>query len=220
MRRVGRPKAGDGNDGISIVSPVGSGPAYWAARLRRDHPDAVFDESVRGNTTGRRSRLAARKATRTQPKTKRTNCPLRKPPSVLPRNTASMRRPFVRTGVCPSPTPTGATSNRNHGSDLPASVPHAHGRDFFKVQSAPCFPVRPPRPRARQKLIPLKSGELRPSPTPTGATTIRQGRTSILLVRPPRPRARHWKVSGETSIAVPQGGACPGAGGERTMDST
>ena len=57
LRKVGRPKAGEGNDGISIVSPVGSGPAYWAARLRRDHPDAVFDESVRGSV--RQAAIAA-----------------------------------------------------------------------------------------------------------------------------------------------------------------
>jgi len=57
LRRVGRPKSCDANDGISIVSPVGSGPAYWAARLRRDHPDAVFDESVRGSV--RQAAIAA-----------------------------------------------------------------------------------------------------------------------------------------------------------------
>lgn len=57
LRKVGRPKAGEGNDGISIVSPVGSGPAYWAARLRRDHPDAVFDEAVRGSV--RQAAIAA-----------------------------------------------------------------------------------------------------------------------------------------------------------------
>lgn len=57
LRKVGRPKAGDGNDGISIVSPIGSGPAYWAARLRRDHPGAVFDESIRGSV--RQAAIAA-----------------------------------------------------------------------------------------------------------------------------------------------------------------
>jgi hypothetical protein len=57
LRKVGRPKATGGNDGISIVSPVGSGPAYWAARLRRDHPDADFDESVRGSV--RQAAIAA-----------------------------------------------------------------------------------------------------------------------------------------------------------------
>jgi hypothetical protein len=57
LRKVGRPKATGGNDGISIVSPVGSGPAYWAARLRRDYPDAAFDESVRGSV--RQAAIAA-----------------------------------------------------------------------------------------------------------------------------------------------------------------
>lgn len=57
LRKVGRPKAATGNDGISIVSPVGSGPAYWAARLRRDHPEADFDESVRGSV--RQAAIAA-----------------------------------------------------------------------------------------------------------------------------------------------------------------
>jgi len=48
LRRVGRPKAGEGNGSNRSIS-AGAGPAYLAARLRRDHPDAVFDESVRGS---------------------------------------------------------------------------------------------------------------------------------------------------------------------------
>lgn len=48
LRKVGRPKAGEGNDSNRSIS-AGAGPAYLAARLRRDHPDAVFDESVRGS---------------------------------------------------------------------------------------------------------------------------------------------------------------------------
>lgn len=57
MRRVGRPKAGDGNGDIVTISDKGNGPAYLAARLRRDHPDAVFDESVRGSV--RQAAIAA-----------------------------------------------------------------------------------------------------------------------------------------------------------------
>lgn len=36
-------------DGDSILNGGKQSPAYLAARLRRDHPDAVFDESVRGS---------------------------------------------------------------------------------------------------------------------------------------------------------------------------
>lgn len=43
----GRPKPE--SDRSDIVTSKGNGPAYLAARLRRDHPDAVFDESVRGS---------------------------------------------------------------------------------------------------------------------------------------------------------------------------
>lgn len=56
LRKVGRPKAGEGNDSNRSIS-AGSGPAYLAARLRRDHPDAVFDESVRGSV--RQAAIAA-----------------------------------------------------------------------------------------------------------------------------------------------------------------
>lgn len=52
LRRVGRPKAGEGNPCNERVSY--GDVAYLAARLRRDHPEAVFDESVRGSV-----RLAA-----------------------------------------------------------------------------------------------------------------------------------------------------------------
>ena len=56
LRKVGRPKAGEGNDSNRSIS-AGAGPAYLAARLRRDHPDAVFDESVRGSV--RQAAIAA-----------------------------------------------------------------------------------------------------------------------------------------------------------------
>lgn len=49
LRKVGRPKAGEGNGASSTVSRGSTQAAYLAARLRRDHPDAVFDESVRGS---------------------------------------------------------------------------------------------------------------------------------------------------------------------------
>lgn len=55
LRKVGRPKAGDGNDRDSTISTRDT--AYLAARLRRDHPDAVFDESVRGSV--RQAAIAA-----------------------------------------------------------------------------------------------------------------------------------------------------------------
>jgi hypothetical protein len=57
LRRVGRPKAGEGNGDDVTISGKGNGPAYLAARLRRDHPDAVFDESVRGSV--RQAAIAA-----------------------------------------------------------------------------------------------------------------------------------------------------------------
>jgi hypothetical protein len=51
----GRPKPeGDRSD---IVTSKGNGPAYLAARLRRDHPGAEFDESVRGSV--RQAAIAA-----------------------------------------------------------------------------------------------------------------------------------------------------------------
>jgi hypothetical protein len=51
----GRPKPE--SDRSDIVTSKGNGPAYLAARLRRDHPDAVFDESVRGSV--RQAAIAA-----------------------------------------------------------------------------------------------------------------------------------------------------------------
>lgn len=57
LRKVGRPKAGEGNGDNVTISGKGNGPAYLAARLRRDHPDAVFDESVRGSV--RQAAIAA-----------------------------------------------------------------------------------------------------------------------------------------------------------------
>ena len=49
LRKVGRPKAGDGNAANSRISHGTANTAYLAARLRRDHPEADFDESVRGS---------------------------------------------------------------------------------------------------------------------------------------------------------------------------
>jgi hypothetical protein len=47
-----------GQDGKSNLTKGGVlSPAYLAARLRRDHPDAVFDESVRGSV--RQAAIAA-----------------------------------------------------------------------------------------------------------------------------------------------------------------
>ena len=57
LRKVGRPKAGDGNAANSRISHGTANTAYLAARLRRDHPDAVFDESVRGSV--RQAAIAA-----------------------------------------------------------------------------------------------------------------------------------------------------------------
>lgn len=57
LRRVGRPKAGEGNPAISSISCGTANTAYLAARLRRDHPDADFDESVRGSV--RKAAIAA-----------------------------------------------------------------------------------------------------------------------------------------------------------------
>lgn len=55
LRPVGRPKAGDGKDRISTITTRDT--TYLAARLRRDHPDAVFDEAVRGSV--RRAAIVA-----------------------------------------------------------------------------------------------------------------------------------------------------------------
>jgi hypothetical protein len=57
LRRVGRPKAGANVDNINISGSGGTSPSYLAARLRRDHPDAMFDESVRGSV--RKAAIAA-----------------------------------------------------------------------------------------------------------------------------------------------------------------
>ena len=57
LRRVGRPKAGEGKGADCTISRSIQSPAYLAARLRRDHPDAVFDESVRGSV--RQAAIAA-----------------------------------------------------------------------------------------------------------------------------------------------------------------
>jgi hypothetical protein len=57
LRRVGRPKAGEGNGANGNISKGTNHAAYLAARLRRDHPDAVFDESVRGSV--RQAAIAA-----------------------------------------------------------------------------------------------------------------------------------------------------------------
>jgi hypothetical protein len=54
---VGRPKAGEGNGANSTVSRGTANASYLAARLRRDHPDAEFDESVRGSV--RQAAIAA-----------------------------------------------------------------------------------------------------------------------------------------------------------------
>jgi hypothetical protein len=48
LRRVGRPKGGEGK-AYNVSLRPGNQAAYLAARLRRDHPDAVFDETVRGS---------------------------------------------------------------------------------------------------------------------------------------------------------------------------
>lgn len=51
----GRPKPE--SERSDIVTSKGNGPAYLAARLRRDHPNAVFDEAVRGSV--RQAAIAA-----------------------------------------------------------------------------------------------------------------------------------------------------------------
>jgi hypothetical protein len=57
LRKVGRPKAGEENVGNANISDKGTNVTYLAARLRRDHPDADFDESVRGSV--RQAAIAA-----------------------------------------------------------------------------------------------------------------------------------------------------------------
>jgi len=56
LKRVGRPKSGEGNGDNVTICGKGNGPSYLAARLRRDHPDAA----------GNAKRAAAAK---TQPRT-------------------------------------------------------------------------------------------------------------------------------------------------------
>lgn len=50
----GKRKKGQGDN---VTLKRGNSPAFLAARLRRDHPDAVFDESVRGSV--RQAAIAA-----------------------------------------------------------------------------------------------------------------------------------------------------------------
>jgi len=57
LRRVGRPKAGEENGDNVTICGKGNGPSYLAARLRRSHPNAIFDESVRGSV--RKAAIAA-----------------------------------------------------------------------------------------------------------------------------------------------------------------
>lgn len=57
LRKVGRPKAGECNPNNIGITYSRTDPAYLAARLRRDHPDADFDESVRGSV--RQAAIAA-----------------------------------------------------------------------------------------------------------------------------------------------------------------
>jgi hypothetical protein len=49
LRRVGRPKAGDGNPANGSITCSTHSPAYLAARLRRDHPEALaaFREAIK-----------------------------------------------------------------------------------------------------------------------------------------------------------------------------
>ena len=56
LRKVGRPKSGEGNGSNRTVSR-GDNAALVGGRLRRDHPDAVFDESIRGSV--RQAAIAA-----------------------------------------------------------------------------------------------------------------------------------------------------------------
>jgi hypothetical protein len=57
LRKVGRPKAGDKKGADCTISKSSESPSYLAARLRRDHPGADFDESVRGSV--RQAAIAA-----------------------------------------------------------------------------------------------------------------------------------------------------------------
>lgn len=58
LRSHGGKRKGDGFQGADCTLKRSSeSPAYLAARLRRDHPDAVFDEAVRGSV--RQAAIAA-----------------------------------------------------------------------------------------------------------------------------------------------------------------
>jgi hypothetical protein len=57
LKRVGRPKAGECNPNNIGITYSRTDPAYLAARLRRDHPEAEFDEAVRGSV--RQAAIAA-----------------------------------------------------------------------------------------------------------------------------------------------------------------
>jgi hypothetical protein len=57
LRTHGGKRKGDGFQVDNIKLKGGTQAAYLAARLRRDHPDAVFDESVRGSV--RQAAIAA-----------------------------------------------------------------------------------------------------------------------------------------------------------------
>lgn len=57
LRSHGGKRKGDGFQVDNIKLKGGTQSAYLAARLRRDHPDAVFDESVRGSV--RQAAIAA-----------------------------------------------------------------------------------------------------------------------------------------------------------------
>lgn len=55
--KAGRPKKEERNDASCTITKSSLSPAYLAARLRRDHPDADFDESIRGSV--RKAAIAA-----------------------------------------------------------------------------------------------------------------------------------------------------------------
>jgi hypothetical protein len=57
LRQHGGKREKGKQDGDSTLKGGKQSPAYLAARLRRDHPDAVFDESVRGSV--RQAAIAA-----------------------------------------------------------------------------------------------------------------------------------------------------------------
>jgi hypothetical protein len=57
LRQHGGKREKGKQDGDSTLKGGKQSPSYLAARLRRDHPDAVFDESVRGSV--RQAAIAA-----------------------------------------------------------------------------------------------------------------------------------------------------------------